>query len=74
MKPLTNGVNGVIVSALGVKEMTTETYITPEEYAKRYRIHLNTVYNLIKSGEIKAIRIGDQWRIPSSFLPDIKVM
>jgi len=51
--------------------MTTETYITPEEYAERYRIHLNTVYNLIKSSKVSAIRIGDQWRIPVSTLPEI---
>jgi len=50
--------------------MVTETYITPEEYAERYRIHINTVYNHIKTGLIKAIRIGDQWRIPESTLPN----
>lgn len=60
------------VKELGIKPGDIETYITPEEYAKRYRIHLNTVYNHIKSGEIKAIRIGDQWRIPASALPDAK--
>ena len=58
-----------IIEALEVI-MVTENYIKPEEYAERFRIHINTVYNLIKAGQIKAIRIGDQWRIPQSTLPD----
>jgi excisionase family DNA binding protein len=47
--------------------MEEAKYLKPEEYADKYRIHLNTIYKLLNAGEIKgAVRIGDQWRIPES--------
>jgi len=36
---------------------------TPEEYALELKVSTRTVYRLIKSGELKAERIGRQWRI-----------
>ena len=36
-----------------------DTLITPEEVAD-----MNTTYKLLKSGKIKAMRIGRSWKIP----------
>lgn len=37
---------------------------TVDELAKHLKISRGTVVNLIKKGEIKAIKIGEQYRIP----------
>lgn len=37
---------------------------TPSEVSKLLRIRLATVYQLIKNGEIPAIRIGKNYKIP----------
>lgn len=42
--------------------------MTPEEAAELLRVHRTTVYRLIDSGEIKATRVGGQWRIPEAAL------
>jgi len=39
-------------------------YLTPLEFAKRFRISRKTVYRLLKRGVIPAKRVGRQWRIP----------
>jgi excisionase family DNA binding protein len=39
-------------------------YLTPAEAASLLRIHRSNVYRLIEAGEIPAIRVGNQWRIP----------
>jgi len=39
-------------------------YLTPLEFADRFRICRKTVYRLLKRGLIKATRVGKQWRIP----------
>lgn len=41
-----------------------DTLITPEEVADMLRCGMNTTYKLLKSGKIKAMRIGRSWRIP----------
>lgn len=43
--------------------------ITVREAANYLRISARTVYRLIESGQIGAVRIGKQWRIPSGDLP-----
>ncbi len=42
---------------------------TVREAADYLRISARTVYRLIESGQIGAVRIGKQWRIPASDLP-----
>ena len=37
---------------------------TPEEVARMLRLHLNSVYSLLKSGEIPGLRAGHKWLIP----------
>ena len=44
------------------------TLYTVQEVADTLRVHARTVYTLIKRQEIKAIRIGTQWRVPESAL------
>jgi excisionase family DNA binding protein len=46
-----------------------ENLITVREAASYLRISARTVYRLIESGQIGAVRIGKQWRIPASDLP-----
>lgn len=43
---------------------------TPEEVAELLRVHLNTVYRLLRSGSLPAAKTGRDWRIPGSALDD----
>ncbi len=43
--------------------------VTVREAANFLRISARTVYRLIESGQISAVRIGKQWRIPMISLP-----
>jgi|LSQX01.1.fsa_nt_gb putative molybdopterin biosynthesis protein len=43
-----------------------EIYLTPNEVAKKLRINVRTVHNLIKYGELAAFKAGKQWRIPAA--------
>jgi excisionase family DNA binding protein len=38
----------------------------PEEIADRFRISRSKVYELLKSGELRSVRIGGSRRIPES--------
>ena len=46
-----------------------DNLVTVREAAGFLRISARTVYRLIESGQIEAVRIGKQWRIPLSDLP-----
>jgi len=46
--------------------------LTVLEAAKLLKLDRTTLYKLIKSGDIPAIRIGAQWRIPMDEL-DVKI-
>lgn len=41
-----------------------DTLITPEELAEMLNCGMNTAYKLLKSGKIKAMKIGRVWKIP----------
>lgn len=41
-----------------------DTLITPEELAEMLNCGMNTTYKLLKSGKIKAMKIGRVWKIP----------
>ena len=43
-------------------------YYTPKEIADNLKVHLKTVYNWIKNGNLKAVKIGHFWRISESEL------
>jgi excisionase family DNA binding protein len=48
-------------------------YLTPLEFAKRFRISRRTVYRLIKRGVIPVKRVGRQWRIPRYVLENFEL-
>ena len=50
--------------------MEQETYWTAAEVAARLRIGLNTVYVLVRSGQLRAARVGRVVRIPESAVAD----
>lgn len=41
---------------------------TTQEAAAAMRCHLNTVYRMIKTGQLRAVRVGRTYRIPASAL------
>jgi len=41
---------------------------TPREISKMFNVSIQTVYNLIKAGNLKSIRFGNQIRIPGESL------
>jgi excisionase family DNA binding protein len=44
----------------------TEPTLTVMELADRYSVHPETIRDLIKSGQVRAYRVGRQFRIPES--------
>ena len=52
-------------------QLAHHAFRTPEEAAELLRVHRTTIYRLIDSGEIKAIRIGGQWRISETALTEL---
>ncbi|WP_419786196.1 helix-turn-helix domain-containing protein [Pseudodesulfovibrio sp.] len=44
------------------------TLLTVKEVAELLRVHQRTAYRLITGGEIRAIKIGSQWRVPEKDL------
>ena len=44
----------------------SDTLCTTVEVAKRLRVDVRTVHNLIKAGELTAFKVGARWRIPTS--------
>lgn len=49
---------------------TSEEFLTLSEVRKRLRICDATVRDLVKSGQLRTVRVGRQHRIPESFLAD----
>lgn len=47
----------------------TSTYLTPDQVAEKLQLDRRTVYNKLKSGELKGTKVGDSWRIKSEDLP-----
>lgn len=44
----------------------SETYLTVQEIATRYRVSKMTVYRLIHSGQVASLKIGSTFRVPLS--------
>ena len=44
--------------------------ILPEDAAAYLRVGRNTMYNLLRSGEIPSLRLGHQYRIPKKYLQE----
>lgn len=45
-----------------------QRYYTPKEVATAWGVSCMTIYRLVKRGELEAVRVGQQWRIPESAL------
>lgn len=41
-----------------------DTLVTPEEAAELLGCGMNSIYKLLRSGKLKAMRIGRIWKIP----------
>lgn len=50
------------------KPTGTPILYTVNEVADTLRVHARTAYRLITKGDIRAIRIGSQWRVPEAAL------
>lgn len=48
-----------------------ERYYTPEQVADNLQVHLKTIYNWIREGRLKAVKIGHFWRISEAELKRI---
>lgn len=48
--------------------MENNNFLTVEQVAKALQIHWQTVLNYIKSGKLKAVRLGKGYRIPQESL------
>ena len=46
----------------------TPALLTVKEVADALRVHYRTAYRLVTAGSIKAIKIGNQWRVPEAAL------
>lgn len=46
----------------------TPSLLTVQEVADVLRVHTRTAYRLIQSGSLKAIKVGNQWRVPEAAL------
>ena len=46
----------------------TKLYYSMDEAAEVLGVHRNTIKNRIKAGELQAVLIGRQWRIPKEAL------
>jgi excisionase family DNA binding protein len=49
-------------SAMPKSELENQS-MTPDDVAHRLKVDRQTVYRLLKRGEITAFKVGDQWRI-----------
>ena len=46
------------------------TVLTPENIMEILSLGKNTIYDLLKKGTIKSIRIGRQYRVPQQYIND----
>lgn len=45
-----------------------ENYYTPKEISDKLKLNIRTVYKWIREGKLKAVKLGDVWRISESEL------
>lgn len=45
-----------------------DNYFTPQQVAEKLQLNIRTVYKWIREGKLKAIKVGDLWRISESEL------
>ena len=47
-----------------MNELSAFTFVTAEEVAQALNISRNTAYRLIRTNEIRSLRIGTHYRVP----------
>jgi excisionase family DNA binding protein len=52
--------------------MESKLFLRIDEFAAQASISRSTAYNLIAKRRIPAIKVGNSFRIPSSFLDDLR--
>ena len=45
-----------------------ERYYTPKEVSETLKLNIRTIYKWIREGHLKAVKLGDVWRISESEL------
>ncbi len=50
--------------------MQSEEYFSPQQISDKFNVKARTVYAWIRQGRLKAIKLGDLWRIPQSALEE----
>ena len=50
--------------------MQSEEYYSPQQISDKFNVKTRTVYAWIRQGRLKAIKLGDLWRIPQSALEE----
>ena len=48
-----------------------EQYYKPKEVADKLKINVMTVYKWIREGKLKAVKVGDLWRISENELKNL---
>jgi acetyl-CoA synthetase len=48
--------------------MELESYMTPEEVARKFVVPLNRVHYWLRAGRLRGVKVGRAWRIPESAL------
>ena len=46
-----------------MSQLVADPFLTPSEVLMRLRVNVKTLYRLIGTGELPAVRIGRQWRV-----------
>ena len=49
-------------------ELSNKQFLTVYETAKILQVHYNTIYELIKTKKLKAVKIGKTFRITQDFI------
>ncbi|MEN3011170.1 MAG: helix-turn-helix domain-containing protein [Candidatus Bipolaricaulaceae bacterium] len=46
-------------------------FLTAQEVAQLLRVSVRTIHRLIHAGELPAVRVGRQWRVPAAALREL---
>tara|TARA_R110002020_G_scaffold95656_5_gene229331 strand:+ start:2687 stop:2887 length:201 start_codon:yes stop_codon:yes gene_type:complete len=53
--------------------ITQESYMTVVGLADHWRVCEDTIYKLLRNGDIEAFKVGGQWRIPQTSIKKYSV-
>jgi len=60
-----SAIHGTILNREG---RSMEIYYTPQEVADKLKINVRTLYRWIREGKLKAVKVGELWRISETEL------